>query len=155
LLRLAVPQRDLGHQGHPLRPGVPLLGAAPAEGPVRGGCPQALLRARRPMTGPAGRSHAPPIPCPFREDPRAGPDGEAAVCSLLREVTGLRDPEACRVRREACEACWRAPLPSRTDLNPVAAALLYALADEVGQRGGAVGCDSARAHELRRWAEAG
>jgi GT2 family glycosyltransferase len=95
----------------------------------------------------------PPLPCPFRDPVWEDADGERAVCRLLQDITGLSSATGCAVSRDACEACCALPAPSPVELNPVFAAVLYELAGQVREQGGAAGCDPAAAADLQQWAE--
>lgn len=77
----------------------------------------------------------------------------AFYCDLLVELTGVKDPSRCSVQRDACEACCQTFPPSKADVNPVVAALLFSLTEEIVAEGGADGCDADLARKLNTWAE--
>jgi hypothetical protein len=95
--------------------------------------------------------------CPYRQ-PTCQSDGVAqndgsARCELLVELTGLEDGAPAQVQRDACEACCENFPPSLADINPVVAALLFSLTEEIVASGGAPGCNLETAEELNAWAE--
>ena len=92
------------------------------------------------------------IECHYRKPATDAPDGELAVCGLLQELTGARDPQLCTVRLDACRACCSWFPPSPRDLNPVIGSLLYNLSAQIIDQGGVPGCDSQRAAELNELA---
>ena len=56
--------------------------------------------------------------------------GETLLCNLIRDLlTGL-DTSAAEVHQETCEACCRSFQPTREDLNPVVASLLWSRSEE-------------------------
>ena len=87
--------------------------------------------------------------CPHRVE--AGP--ATATCRLIGDLTGLDDPNAGRVGRDACSACCRGPVPTAARINPVIASLLSKAATDVAAQGGRPGCPAEKAADLLRWAE--
>ncbi len=73
----------------------------------------------------------------------------SCTCRLLQQLTGLHDRNACVVSHDACSACVKWYPPTEEHLNPVVASLLYTLSSTILQSGGAPGCTSVRAAELR------
>ena len=69
------------------------------------------------------------IDCRYRRSARRQGTTESAVCELLKKLTGIRNADACRVKREACEACWASDPPTPEAPNPVVASLLYQICD--------------------------
>jgi len=88
------------------------------------------------------------INCRYRRSARRQGTTESAVCDLLKKVTGIRNADACRVKREACEACRASEPPTPKALNPVVASLLYQLCDGVFRQGGAPGISADQAARL-------
>ncbi|MCO8122330.1 hypothetical protein NHH03_11315 [Stieleria sp. TO1_6] len=94
--------------------------------------------------------------CLYRVDVRPdGPDGsdEAATCALLRQISGVVDPDLVTVCRAACDACCESYDPTIDDLNPIVASQLYSLTEHVISLGGVDQCDVAKARRLQNWAE--
>jgi Glycosyl transferase family 2 len=88
------------------------------------------------------------IDCRYRRSARRQGKTESAVCELLKKVTGIRDEDACRVTREACEACRASDPPTPSSPNPVVASLLYHLCDDVLRKGGVPGLSANKAARL-------
>jgi hypothetical protein len=88
------------------------------------------------------------IDCRYRRSARRQGKTESAVCELLKKVTGIRNEDACRVTREACEACGASDPPTASSPNPVVASLLYHLCDDVLRQGGAPGLSATKAARL-------
>ena len=63
--------------------------------------------------------------CKFRGDVRREDDTEVATCRLLKAMLGRGDPRWCEVMRDACDACCQSFPPSKENLNPVVASLVY------------------------------
>lgn len=80
-------------------------------------------------------------------------EADLAECRLLYEITGVSEQFAFPVRYDACRACCEFFVPSREQLNPVAASLIYDLAGRILAAGGAPGCDTEHARAVQRWAE--
>jgi hypothetical protein len=51
--------------------------------------------------------------------------GQQTHCGLVRDMTGLTDPERCAVTSEVCQACQQWFPPTREQLNPVVASRLF------------------------------
>jgi hypothetical protein len=92
--------------------------------------------------------------CAYRGRPRAEGGVEVAPCRLLQQVSGVTEEELCFVRRDACVACRADFSPSANELSPVVASLLFALAEQILERGGVSGCDPEQATALQQQAEA-
>ncbi len=88
------------------------------------------------------------IDCRYRRSARRHGTTESAICELLKKVTGIRNADACRVKREACEACWASDPPTPELPNPVVASLLYQLSDGVFRQGGVPGLSARKAARL-------
>ena len=97
----------------------------------------------------------PPAPprCRFRRAVRRRGRREDAVCGLIQHETGLRDPDDCRVGRDACDACCAERPASHAALNPVVASLIHNLCGAIAARGGAPGLPARRASVLRKRVE--
>ena len=93
------------------------------------------------------------INCRYRRSARRQGNSESAVCGLLKRISGIRNAEACRVKREACDACWASDPPTPEAPNPVVASLLYQLCDGVVREGGAPGMSAEQAARLAVRAE--
>jgi Glycosyl transferase family 2 len=93
------------------------------------------------------------IDCRYRQSARRQGSTESAVCELLKKFTGIRNPDACRVKREACEACLASNPPTPHAPNSVVASLLYHICDEVVQQGGVPGLSADKASQLVERAE--
>ncbi|HMC90062.1 MAG TPA: glycosyltransferase family A protein, partial [Gemmataceae bacterium] len=91
--------------------------------------------------------------CPHRHSVRRKGGTEKACCRVLQEVSGIKEPSWCSVRRDACTACCASFLPSAEEINPVVASLLFDITSRVCSRGGVPGCNTGKAEELRFWAE--
>ena len=92
--------------------------------------------------------------CTYRNNVRPDPeDGETACCSLLAELSGIRDVSLFDASRGACEACLTKHAPSPTAINSVVASLLYGVAQKVSERGGVDGCSLKKAQQLRSLAK--
>lgn len=89
-----------------------------------------------------------PETCLYRE-----PDGETAVCGLLKRISGIEFHPGLRVAGDACRACCESYPPSEQDLNPIIASLLFELSEQVIDASGVPECDAERARTLNRWAE--
>ena len=88
------------------------------------------------------------IDCRYRRSARRQGTTESAVCELLRKATGIRDADACRVKREACEACCASDPPTPEAPNPVVASLLYQICDAYFVEGACPGSQPTRPRRL-------
>jgi hypothetical protein len=123
---------------------------------------QEVIAVVRPHERDAQRQHFLPRPeerparvaeCPFREPVDSPEPGKEARCRLLRRLSGVEQPGLDMVGRDACEACCGSFRPTMTELNPVVAALLHGLTDQVLACGGLPGCPVGKAADLQQWAE--
>lgn len=90
--------------------------------------------------------------CRYREAPPSTNQSQGAVCGLVRELTGLLDPELCAVSLDACLACCGSFAPSAERINPVIASLVHRGATDVIAVGGKPGCSLEQALALRSFA---
>lgn len=93
------------------------------------------------------------IDCRYRQSARRQGTTESAVCELLMKLTGIRSSAACRVTRDACEACLASNPPTLEAPNAVVASLLYQICDEAVQQGGVPGLSAVKAARLLKRAE--
>ncbi|QDV45149.1 hypothetical protein Enr13x_50230 [Stieleria neptunia] len=89
-----------------------------------------------------------PETCLYRE-----PDGETAVCGLLKKISGIESHPGLQVAGDACRACCQSYPPSEKDLNPIVASLLFELTEQVVDGNGVPDCNVETAKTLNRWAE--
>ena len=89
-----------------------------------------------------------PDDCPSRVRLPGALRDQDARCRVVERVTGVPDLAESLVRRETCEACCRSVLRGE-DLNPVVASLVYTAAGRILESGGAPGCSSLKAEQMR------
>jgi hypothetical protein len=87
--------------------------------------------------------------CKFRGDVRREGDAEVATCGLLAALIGCREHEWCNVGRDACDACCQSFPPSKNNVNPVIASLVYEAARRI-MAAKPAGCDLRRIQEAGR-----
>lgn len=89
--------------------------------------------------------------CPFRESLGLRNRTEAFCCNLARQTVGLGSKEACRVRRDACEACCRSALSSPGHINSVVASLVYEASTRILREGNASAQEVQEAARAQRY----
>jgi hypothetical protein len=91
--------------------------------------------------------------CKFRGKVRRENGIEVGTCRLLQALIDGPDQGWCRVRRDACDACCQSFPPSKENVNPVVASLVYTAAARILAAGPA-GYDLERISALRETAMA-
>ncbi|MBW3598908.1 MAG: hypothetical protein KY475_16750 [Planctomycetes bacterium] len=92
-----------------------------------------------------------PESCRFRDDVARSGGCETAECRLLAELIGSTSPATCRVARDACEACCRAPVsPDVHRLNEVIASLILGASSDASNMERGLPQREALSDELRR-----
>lgn len=76
--------------------------------------------------------------------------GDLAYCTLLQQISGLKDIERCSVGRDACNACCESFPPTVESWNPVIGSRVFDLADRAVSEGGLPGCTTRQAEVLRQ-----
>ena len=92
-----------------------------------------------------------PEQCPFRESLGLRNRTEAFCCNLARQTVGLGGKEACRVRRDACDACCRSALPSPGHINSVVASLVFEVSARILREGNAPAQEVQEAARAQRY----
>ena len=91
--------------------------------------------------------------CPHRISATPDESGEVASCGLIQQILEIDDPQFLRVIRDACEACCESFEPTKQDLNPIIASLVFSASEQIVASGGVEGCTPEQAQELNQWAE--
>jgi len=90
-----------------------------------------------------------PEKCPYRQSH----SGEKkSTCGFIGLLSGTADPDLRIVSDEFCESCCHYEIPSKDELNPLVASLLYDCSLKVIERGGVEGCDVTKAQSLQETA---
>jgi hypothetical protein len=92
-----------------------------------------------------------PDQCPYRHASQ-GPGEKKSTCGFIGLLSGTDDPDLRIVSDEFCVSCCRHEIPSKDELNPIVASLLYDCTLKVIERGGVEGCDVAEAKSLQETA---
>ncbi len=93
---------------------------------------------------------SPVLECPYRQPHADGIGVESAICGLLHDMTGVEDASLCQVREDACRSCLQWFRPSKADINPVFASLLYTLTSDIINQSGVPGCSVEAAEQLNQ-----
>ena len=88
--------------------------------------------------------------CPHRAPTTE--DNQRAICRLLEQIV-RSDSHWATVSRDACQACCASFPPTKEDLNPVVASLLYGITADLLAASDLVETDADRLRQLHHWAE--
>ena len=88
--------------------------------------------------------------CPHREPTTA--DNQIAICRLLEQLL-QSDSQLATVSRDACQACCASFPPTKEDLNPVVASLLFGITADLLADSDLMESDADRLKQLYHWAE--
>ena len=88
--------------------------------------------------------------CPHRKPTTA--DNRTAICRLLEQIL-QSDSHLATVSRDACRACCASFPPTRDDLNPVVASLLYGITADLLGHSDPLDAEADRLKQLHEWAE--
>ena len=92
-----------------------------------------------------------PDECPYRHAYPGGGENKS-TCGLIGLLSGTAEPELRTVNDEFCASCCHHEIPSKDELNPIVASLLFDCTLKVIERGGVEGCNVAEAQSLQETA---